>query len=78
MPSTLAVAAATAVRHDQPPQRVHSGERPEPELAHPGPVFVAAFRKRKLPLPENLMEMHEVTDGTGTSVELMERTAGFE
>ncbi|KAF8768541.1 hypothetical protein HU200_007522 [Digitaria exilis] len=28
------------------------------------PVFVAAFRKRKLPLPENLVE---VSDGTGTS-----------
>ncbi|RLN28489.1 hypothetical protein C2845_PM05G07890 [Panicum miliaceum] len=42
-------------------------------------VFVAAFRKRKLPLPENLMEMpDQVTDGTGTSIELMERTAGFE
>ncbi|KAG2615409.1 hypothetical protein PVAP13_3NG060080 [Panicum virgatum] len=30
-------------------------------------VFVAAFRKRKLPLPENLMEMRpEVSDGAGT------------
>jgi hypothetical protein len=39
---------------------------------------VAAFRKRKLPLPENLMEMHQVTDGTtGTSVEFIERTTGF-
>jgi len=41
-------------------------------------VFVAAFRKRKLRVPENLMEMHsKVTDGTGTSVESMDRTAGF-
>ncbi|CAN6335841.1 unnamed protein product [Urochloa humidicola] len=40
-------------------------------------VFVAAFRKRKLPLPENLMEMHEVTDGTGASVELIDRTTDF-
>ncbi|CAD6267969.1 unnamed protein product [Miscanthus lutarioriparius] len=41
-------------------------------------VFVAAFRKRKLRVPENLMEMHStVTDGTGTSVESMDRTAGF-
>ncbi|CAL4911095.1 unnamed protein product [Urochloa decumbens] len=38
-------------------------------------IFVAAFRKRKLPLPENLMEMH--ADGTGTSVEIIERTSGF-
>ncbi|CAN6330870.1 unnamed protein product [Urochloa humidicola] len=37
-------------------------------------VFVAAFRKRKLPLSENLMEMHEVT---GASVEIIERTSGF-
>ena len=43
-------------------------------------VFVAAFRKRKLPaLLENLMEIRPgVSDGTGTSVEVMERTAGFE
>jgi len=40
-------------------------------------VFVAAFRKRKLSIPENLMEMHELTDGTGKSVELMERTPDF-
>jgi hypothetical protein len=43
-------------------------------------VFVAAFRKRKLPLPENLMEMHEATTdggGIGTGVEFMERTTGF-
>ncbi|WVZ83702.1 LOW QUALITY PROTEIN: hypothetical protein U9M48_030823 [Paspalum notatum var. saurae] len=37
-------------------------------------VFIAAFRKRKLSLPENLMEMH---DGTGTRVEFMERTPDF-
>ncbi|KAF8725408.1 hypothetical protein HU200_019927 [Digitaria exilis] len=37
-------------------------------------VFVAAFRKRKLPLPENLVE---VSDGAGTSVEFIERTSGF-
>ncbi|KAL6642413.1 hypothetical protein ACP70R_020594 [Stipagrostis hirtigluma subsp. patula] len=40
-------------------------------------VFIAAFRKRKLSLPENLMELHEITDGTGTNVELMETTPGF-
>ncbi|CAL4896449.1 unnamed protein product [Urochloa decumbens] len=41
-------------------------------------VFVAAFRKRKLSLPENQMEMHEVTaDSTGTSVKSMERTSDF-
>ncbi|WVZ89182.1 hypothetical protein U9M48_035615 [Paspalum notatum var. saurae] len=42
-------------------------------------VFVAAFRKRKLSLPENLMEMHEVVtvDISGTRVELMERTPDF-
>ena len=41
---------------------------------------MAAFRKRKLPaLLENLMEIRPgVSDGTGTSVEVMERTAGFE
>ncbi|RCV15875.1 hypothetical protein SETIT_3G093300v2 [Setaria italica] len=41
-------------------------------------VFVAAFRKRKLSLPENQMEMqHVVTESTGTSVEFLERTSGF-
>ncbi|EES15877.1 protein NRT1/ PTR FAMILY 4.3 [Sorghum bicolor] len=40
-------------------------------------VFVAAFRKRKLRVPENLMEMHnKVTDGTGTSVEFVDRATG--
>ncbi|KAL6642414.1 hypothetical protein ACP70R_020595 [Stipagrostis hirtigluma subsp. patula] len=41
-------------------------------------VFVAAFRKRKLSLPDNLMEMHEITDGTGMGVEFMEKTPGFQ
>ncbi|KAF8756322.1 hypothetical protein HU200_011098 [Digitaria exilis] len=42
-------------------------------------VFVAAFRKRKLSLPEDLTEMHAVTDSTGTSTnsEVLERTSGF-
>ncbi|KAF8725406.1 hypothetical protein HU200_007523 [Digitaria exilis] len=41
-------------------------------------VFVAAFRKRNLAVPENLMEMHQATDGTCTSsVEVLERTSGF-
>ncbi|KAG0520591.1 hypothetical protein BDA96_08G087400 [Sorghum bicolor] len=40
-------------------------------------VFVAAFRKRKLAIPENLMEMHELTDGTGKTAEFMERTPDF-
>jgi hypothetical protein len=40
-------------------------------------VFVAAFRKRKLSIPENPMEMHELTDSTGKSVEFMERTPDF-
>ncbi|KAL6642412.1 hypothetical protein ACP70R_020593 [Stipagrostis hirtigluma subsp. patula] len=40
-------------------------------------VFVAAFRKRKLSLPENLMEMHEITDATSTSIEILDRTPGF-
>ncbi|XP_062203522.1 protein NRT1/ PTR FAMILY 4.5-like [Phragmites australis] len=40
-------------------------------------VFVSAFRKRNLPLPENLMPLHEITEGTGTSTEVLERTSGF-
>ncbi|PAN16460.1 hypothetical protein PAHAL_3G062500 [Panicum hallii] len=40
-------------------------------------VFVAAFRKRKLSLPENVTEMHVATDSTGTSVEFMQRTSDF-
>ncbi|CAN6349247.1 unnamed protein product [Urochloa humidicola] len=41
-------------------------------------VFVAAFRKRNLSVPDNLMEMHhQATDGTGTSIEVLERTSGF-
>lgn len=40
-------------------------------------VFVAAFRKRKLSLPENLMEMHEISDGTSTSIEVLDKTPGF-
>jgi hypothetical protein len=40
-------------------------------------VLVAAFRKRKLSLTENL-EMDEITtDGTGESVELIKRTSGL-
>ncbi|KAL6905898.1 hypothetical protein ACP4OV_003499 [Aristida adscensionis] len=41
-------------------------------------VFVAAFRKRNLSFPENLTELHEITDdGSATSVEYMEKTPGF-
>ncbi|CAL4903693.1 unnamed protein product [Urochloa decumbens] len=40
-------------------------------------VFVAAFRKRNLSVPDNLIEMHQATDGSGTSVEVLERTSGF-
>lgn len=40
-------------------------------------VFVAAFRKRKLSLPEDLMEMHEISDGTSTNVEILDRIPGF-
>jgi len=41
-------------------------------------VFVAAFRKRNLPAPENLMEMREeATEGTCTSIQVLERTSGF-
>jgi len=40
-------------------------------------VFLAAFRKRKLSLPENLTETQVVTDGSGTSVEFMQRTSDF-
>ncbi|TVU51463.1 hypothetical protein EJB05_02895, partial [Eragrostis curvula] len=41
-------------------------------------VFVAAYRKRKLSLPENLVETNEVTDASGNkSIELLERTPGF-
>lgn len=40
-------------------------------------VFVAAFRKRNLSVPEDLIGMHETTRGTGTSIEVLERTSGF-
>jgi solute carrier family 15 (peptide/histidine transporter), member 3/4 len=40
-------------------------------------VFVAAFRKRQLSLPEDLMEMHEVNDGMSKNVELLDKTASF-
>lgn len=40
-------------------------------------VFVAAFRKRNLSVPDDLMEMHQATQGTGTSIEVLERTSGF-
>jgi len=40
-------------------------------------VFLAAFRKRKLSLPENLTETQVVTDGSGTSVEFTQRTSDF-
>ncbi|CAL4896458.1 unnamed protein product [Urochloa decumbens] len=40
-------------------------------------VFVAAFRKRNLSVPDNLMEMHQATDGSGTSIQVLERTSGF-
>ncbi|KAL6905872.1 hypothetical protein ACP4OV_003473 [Aristida adscensionis] len=39
-------------------------------------VFVAAFRKRKLSLPDNLMELHEI-ETTDASVEFMETTPGL-
>ncbi|KAJ1264969.1 hypothetical protein BS78_08G041100 [Paspalum vaginatum] len=40
-------------------------------------VFVAAFRKRNLLLPDDSTAMHETTQGTGTSiVEVLERTRG--
>jgi len=35
-------------------------------------VFVAAFRKRNLSVPEDLVGMHETT-----SIEVLERTSGF-
>jgi solute carrier family 15 (peptide/histidine transporter), member 3/4 len=38
---------------------------------------VAAFRKRQLSLPEDLMEMHEVNDGMSKNVELLDKTASF-
>jgi hypothetical protein len=40
-------------------------------------VFVAACRKRNLSVPDNLMEMHQTAQGTGTSIEVLERTSGF-
>ncbi|PAN16459.1 hypothetical protein PAHAL_3G062400 [Panicum hallii] len=40
-------------------------------------VFVSAFRKRNLPVPDNLMEMHHAAEGTCTSIEVLERTSGF-
>lgn len=40
-------------------------------------VFVAAFRKRKLSLPEDWMEMHEISDGTSRSIEVLDRTPSF-
>ncbi|TVU51465.1 hypothetical protein EJB05_02897, partial [Eragrostis curvula] len=40
-------------------------------------VFVAAFRKRNLSLPEDLMEMPNISDGTGKGVEVLDRTASF-
>ena len=38
IPSTRPVAPPAAVRHDQQPQRLHSGERSQPEPAHAGPI----------------------------------------
>uniref|UniRef100_A0A0D9XXY5 Major facilitator superfamily (MFS) profile domain-containing protein n=1 Tax=Leersia perrieri TaxID=77586 RepID=A0A0D9XXY5_9ORYZ len=38
-------------------------------------VFVAAFRKRNVTMPESLVEMHEMTDGT--SIELLDKTPDF-
>ncbi|KAG8051131.1 hypothetical protein GUJ93_ZPchr0009g2272 [Zizania palustris] len=38
-------------------------------------VFVAAFRKRNVTLPESLVEMHEISDVT--TIELLDRTPGF-
>ncbi|WVZ89181.1 hypothetical protein U9M48_035614 [Paspalum notatum var. saurae] len=40
-------------------------------------VFVAAFRKRNLSLPDDTTAMHETTEGTGTGSEVLERTRGF-
>ncbi|CAL4980683.1 unnamed protein product [Urochloa decumbens] len=40
-------------------------------------VSVAAFRKRNLSVPEDLMEMHQATEGTRVSIEVLERTSGF-
>ncbi|KAF0888812.1 hypothetical protein E2562_017807 [Oryza meyeriana var. granulata] len=38
-------------------------------------VFVAAFRKRNVTMPESVVEMHEISDGT--SIELLDSTPGF-
>lgn len=40
-------------------------------------VFVAAFRKRNLSVPEDFVGTHETTGETGTIVEVLERTSGF-
>ncbi|CAL4987432.1 unnamed protein product [Urochloa decumbens] len=40
-------------------------------------VSVAAFRKRNLSAPEDLMEMNQATEGTRVSMEVLERTSGF-
>lgn len=41
-------------------------------------VFVAAFRKRNLSLPDDMIAMHETTQTTtGASIEVLERTSGF-
>ncbi|CAN6330869.1 unnamed protein product [Urochloa humidicola] len=40
-------------------------------------VFVAAFRKRNLSVPDNLLEMHQGTEGIGTNTEVLEKTSGF-
>jgi hypothetical protein len=38
---------------------------------------VSAFRKRKLSLPEDLMEMHGANYGMSKNVELLDKTASF-
>ncbi|KAK3136377.1 hypothetical protein QOZ80_5BG0433040 [Eleusine coracana subsp. coracana] len=40
-------------------------------------VFVAAFRKRKLSVPQELMEVHEVKGGVGKNIQLLDRTASY-
>ncbi|RCV15877.1 hypothetical protein SETIT_3G093400v2 [Setaria italica] len=81
-PRLRALRARGAPRRHRPPRRPAILPAPEAhgEPTHQNPsaqVFVAAFRKRNLSVPDDLMEMHQATQGTGTSIEVLERTSGF-